>query len=1005
MTNLRRVPLVLSIALALVAVVNLRTQPAAKAITVTLTEGTSMAAALSPDGRTLAIDLLGSLWTLPASGGAARRLTEDYMDARQPTWSPDGARVAFQAYRDGNWHVWSIAAGGSDLKPLTWGPFDDREPHWSPDGSRVAFSSDRAGNYDVWELALATGELTRVTTNPANDFGPAWSPDGREIAFVSDRRDSPGVWAIRDGAERQIANVRGSVNGPSWSPDGRVIFNAIADNRSRLVLDGKDVTSNEDVFPFRAQWMSTTEILYTADGRIKRRAIGGGDPQPVAFTAQVSFTREPFTPKRRAFPQTGPQTAMGVMHPAISPDGRRIAFTALGDLWMTPVGGAAERVTRTSSIEIWPAWSPDGRQIAFSSDRAGTMDLWIRDLTTGADRRLTELAGAEMAAAWSPDSARIAFLADGEVFTVDARSGAVKKVHDRLFDPGRPSWSPDGRALLLSVLKPYSTRFREGTNQVLVFPVDGGPDRLFDPVPHRSAGVREDYGPVWSPDGTQMAVAIDGVLAVVPVGRGGEPIGPPRRLSVDLANSPSWTADSRRILYQTTDRLKLVSLDDGETREIVTNVTWAPKVVTGRVVVHGARVFDGRTPSLQDGLDIVIEGNRIRRVERHRADLHGGGTLVDATGLTAMPGLIEMHSHQAKEYGEALGRIWLSFGITTVRNPATNPFEGIEDREAVESGARIGPRIFTTGNPFDGTRIYYAGGTSLDGGAQLDLEIERARRLGFDLVKTYVRLPDLLQKRIIAFAHRHGMPVTSHELYPAAAYGADGVEHIRGTSRRGYSPKVTALNRSYRDVIDLLAASKMTITPTIGIQGGFQLLTLRDASWMDDPRIRTLFPASATAPARQFLERERGSDVEVRAAALRPLGEMVLAVTKAGGRIVAGTDSPIIPYGLSLHTELEHYVAGGLTPFQALQTATVIPAEALGMSADLGTIEPGKLADLAIVDGDPLADVRHARKVRRVIKDGEVFALEDLLKRPAVAPAELLRMATVAQAFQPSQRR
>src|SRR6185436_18278655 len=99
-----------------------------------------------------------------------------------------------------------------------------------------------------------------------------------------------------------------------------------------------------------------------------------------------------------------------------------------------------------------------------------------------------------------------------------------------------------------------------------------------------------------------------------------------------------------------------------------------------------------------------------------------------------------------------------------------------------------------------------------------------------------------MQKRIIEEAHRMGMPVTSHELYPAVAFGADGVEHIRGTSRRGYSPKISALSRSYRDVIDLLTASKMTLTPTIGIQGGFRLQTLRDASWIGDPRIEQLCP-------------------------------------------------------------------------------------------------------------------------------------------------------------------
>ena len=101
---------------------------------------------------------------------------------------------------------------------------------------------------------------------------------------------------------------------------------------------------------------------------------------------------------------------------------------------------------------------------------------------------------------------------------------------------------------------------------------------------------------------------------------------------------------------------------------------------------------------------------------------------------------------------------------------------------------------------------------------------------------------------MIEAAHRAGMPVTSHEIYPAVAYGADGVEHIRGTSRRGFSPKMSELRRSYQDVIQLLTASGMTITPTIGIQGGYQLLTLQDGAWLDDPRMK-LFPPSVTAGA------------------------------------------------------------------------------------------------------------------------------------------------------------
>src|SRR6185436_8587984 len=165
-------------------------QTGARTVRVTLHEGTSMAAALSPDGRTLALDLLGTLWTMPAAGGTATPITDIAMDARQPSWSPDGTRIAFQAYRTSTWQIWTVKADGTDLRPVTSGPYDDREPAWSPDGRQIAFSSDRSGSYDIWLLTLATGGVAQVTTAQSNEFQPSSRgrssrPTGRPLPSAS----------------------------------------------------------------------------------------------------------------------------------------------------------------------------------------------------------------------------------------------------------------------------------------------------------------------------------------------------------------------------------------------------------------------------------------------------------------------------------------------------------------------------------------------------------------------------------------------------------------------------------------------------------------------------------------------------------------------------------------------------------------------------------------------------------------------------------------------------
>jgi imidazolonepropionase-like amidohydrolase/Tol biopolymer transport system component len=834
-------------------------------------------------------------------------------------------------------------------------------------------------------IEVSSGAVRQLTTNPANDYAPAYSPVNATIAFVSERDDRRGIWAVdpATATERSLAPASGAVAAPSWTPDGsRVIYNVIANNRSNLVIDGREITRGEDVFPFRPQWISPTEVLYTADGKIKTRGLAGGDAVAIEFTAPLSFTRTPYKFAVRDFDSRAAQPVRGITSPIISPDGTQVAFVALGDLWLMPIGpsaspgasGTARRLTNDRFVEIDPTWSPDGRSLAFSSDRDGTTDLWVRDLATGADRKIVSEA---RKASWAPRGNEIAYIDSNGALAITGRPAPV---HGRTFETGRPTWAPEGW-IAVTALQPYSTRFREGTNQLLLVSTTGAPPRQLNPVEHHSIGTRTNDGPVWTRDGSRMAFVMDGAMHVMPTTPTGDVTGAPRRISDDLANSPSWAADSRRLLYQTPRGLKLVDVVDNRVTDVPVNLTWQPDIPQGRMVVHAGRMFDGKTPALRANVDIVIRDNRIEQVVEHRAELHSG-QVIDAGNEVVMPGLIEMHAHLSPDFGERLGRIWLAYGITSVRNPASDGYESLEMKESIGAGIRRGPRVFSTGGPFDGSRIYYAGGVPLAGGGQLPQELRKTTELGYDLIKTYVRLDDRLQKQVIDFAHANGMPVTSHEIYPAVASGADGVEHIRGTSRRGYSPKVSQLNRSYQDVVDLLTASKMTLTPTIGITAGtFPLMLARDPSRLDDIRFRTLFPESTVRSMEAMAKNISPSEFDRLTDVWRPMGELVRRVVKGGGVVIAGTDSPIFPYALLYHTELEIFQQSGLTPFEVLQTGTIRAAEALGEGANLGSIEAGKLADLAIVTDDPLADIKNARKVRMVIKDGKVHTVAELLKR------------------------
>jgi Tol biopolymer transport system component/imidazolonepropionase-like amidohydrolase len=968
----------------------------------TLTQGTNIAAAVSPDGTTVVFDLQGTLWVMPAAGGEAKPITDALYDARQPQWSPDGGKITFQSFKDGAWHVYAVAPDGANLVQLTDGGFDEREPVFSPDGAWLAFSSDRSGNYDIWVAHSDGSEPRMLTTSPANEHTPTWSPDGKRIAYVSDRESGAGLYSITfEGvAERLMAPLEGAVSGPSWSTDGKfIVFVETTRDGSRLKLMDASSTvvtvlsaPNEDVFPFRASWVGK-DLVYTADAAIKRVAVNNTNAKPtaIAFSATVPINRPTY--QRKAFDFSDAQRPVkGIRGAQISPDGRRIVFAALGDVWLadaTKPGTKPERLTDDAFIDFDPVWSPDGKSIAYVSDHGGKTELWLRDLTTNQSRQLSNLDTEVQRPVFSPDGARIAFfkvlglagLGGGSLHTLDVKSGEVKQVRANIWAPSRVSWSPDGKYIVMSALSVASSRFREGLSQFLVIAVDGEPksDRNVTPHPDKSLAMRGDDGPIWSPDGKLLAYVFDGRLWTVPVTPEGEIAGPPRRLTAELSDAPSWSGDSKVLLYMATDRLMRLGRD-GKAKDVHPNLTWAWSIPDERYVLRVGRLFDGAGDQYVENVDVLIAGNRIAAISP-RKDWGADVRIVDASDKAVIPGLIESHSHETAVFGERLGRLWLAMGVTSVRDPGADPYDARERREAWATGRRLGPREFYAGGLTDGTRVFYGFANSVTTPEHLELEMKRAKALDADMIKTYVRMPDERQKRIVAMAHEIGIPVSSHEVYPASSYGTDAVEHLRGTSRRGYSPKQTEMGYSYGDVVDVLARTGMTVTPTMGLSGGFARAVLREPALWQHPVYAAIYREAERTATAAVSERARPT----LAALDRTVAAMQLAIkqiVERGGRITAGTDSPFVPYGLSFQVELELYEEAGLTPAQVIKSATAWPAERLGLDKHLGTIAAGKLADLVLVDGDPLARIKDIRNVAAVVSNGRYFTREELLQKP-----------------------
>jgi Tol biopolymer transport system component/imidazolonepropionase-like amidohydrolase len=963
----------------------------AAAQTVTVNEGTSIAVAASPDGRRLALLLQGAIYVMPAEGGEARRISDPLWKAKSIAWSPDGRWITFISTHDGTYHIHGISPDGGDISTFVGGARQAVDPTWSRDGRKIWYVSD------VFNAPTSVAEFdvgsktTRLVAGTANARFVVTTAKG-DLIFVRSGWGQP-TELVRLGAagkETILFRTRGRIGPPALSPDDQhLLYTVVTDEQAQLMLDGKPVTKGEDVFLTRPQWISSRDYLYTADGKIRRRSLAEDGSKDLPFTAKLEVSRPEYTRKKRDFDSTDSRRALGILRPIESPDGAQIAFSALGDLWLMDRGGKPTRMTNDAWEDRQAVWSPDGRQMVYVSDRAGDYDLWLRDTSTRKERRLTALAGAEIRPSWSRDGKSIVFVhtVDNPIFAsirvMDVQTGQSREVAKDLDGPGYPVFSGDGSHILFP--KGVSSGDDQGViNQLFSVPVTGGEDKRLDLFANHSISKRTANGPVISPDGQWIAfemkepTSADGLsdgpegIWLQRVAPDGTPQGEARRLAFASPEYLAWSGDGRSLTFLDSDKFRRVEVATGRISEIPIDLNWTPAKPVGRTIVHAGLLVDGVAKAARPNMDVIIEGNRIVAIEPHRTG-RKADRFVDASKSALMPGLIEMHDHQMiDQFGTRFERLNLAYGITTARFVGTGPYDVLATRETLASGRRPGPRVFGTGYIFENARMSGHDQTTLVSNADdVKREMSRAVRLQYDWIKTYDRLPAHVEKLVVEAAHAVGLPVTGHELYPAGDMGKDGVEHLNCCT----DTKASAMGKVYDDVVQIARLSQIQITPTIG---DVYTIVASEPATYEDPRWRQLAkPFWKDVPLTPDLEYFDGG--RLGSALADNLAKSVVRLYREGAFVLAGTDSTYVqtPYGISLHGNLERYVRAGMTPYEALRTATVNNAKALNL--DAGSIEVGKLADLVIVDGNPLQNIADARRVVSVIVNGQYVTMAEIL--------------------------
>jgi imidazolonepropionase-like amidohydrolase/Tol biopolymer transport system component len=993
-------------------------------------EGTWMNLDVSPDGKEIVFDLLGDIYIMPIGGGAATRLRGGPAFEVQPRFSPGGDRICYTSDKGGGDNVWIMNRDGTDPHQVTEEDFRlVNNACWTPDGEYVVvkkhFTSRRSlGAGEMWLYHVSGGKGLQLTKrkNDQQDVGePCVSPDGRYVYFSEDMSPGPRfqynkdpngeIYMVRR-VDRENGEVKNIVTGPGGavrpqlSPDGKhlafvrrvrlksvLYVRELGTGEQRALWDGLSRDQQETwatfgVYPNYNWTPDGRSIVVWAKGKIRKVDVDSRVVSDIPFEVTASHTVH----EALRFPQeVSPDTfeAKMIRHGVTSPDGEWLVFSAVGHIWKKRLpDGEPARLTGDAHWECWPSFSPDGKWIVyttFSDEELGS--IYRIKPGGGGKKKLSARRGYFLEPSFSSDGERIVYRRT----TGDAVLGFTHGVDPGLYwmpaeggkgtlirEAGRsPRFSRDGKRVY------FVETIAEGKKAFKSVRIDGGDERT-----HFTSKYANQF--VLSPDEEWLAFSelFQGYVAPFPkAGRTFDLSGktkaiPVTKVTRDAGTYVHWSGDGKRLHWTIGGEYFTRVLDDSftfvdgapdsiappDTAGVRIGLEIQTDVPTGRIALTGARIItmDG-DGVIEDGV-VLVERNRITTVgKRGDVDVPSGFTVIDATGKTIMPGIIDAHAHMWHSFrGISPTQSWLyyanlAFGVTATHDPS-NPTEMVfTHSEMVKAGEMVGPRVYSTG-----TILYGAEGdfkAVVNGYDDAVSHLRRMKAVGAFSVKSYNQ-PRRDQRQQFIKAARElemmVMPEGGSFFFHNMTMILDGHTSVEHT---------IPIAPIYNDVKTLWGASECGSTPTLVVgYGGLsgEYYWYQKTNVWENERLMT-FTTRPIVDSRSRRRTMAADDDFYHVALAKNCKDLI----DAGTKVYLGAHGQ--RQGLGAHWELWMLAQGGMTNMEALRCATLYGAEYMGMGDDLGSIEPGKLADLIVLDENPLDDIRNSESVRYVMINGRIF--------------------------------